>query len=267
MSTPVNCSIATIRLRVGLHVRVFGQRLGYGAPFLSDHIYLPVPGDLTDPGRDLGAMRIELLGFAPHRQHHLPVDLLCLAGPDPTAQDQGFEPRREVIEQSIESSFVMTVADGQHPLRLLDRPTARETALRLAMQVQDKEMILRREARQMPKRRAIWSSGVCKADIKRRETAIGVTRWMNRLQSIPERDPLFVSLNPSEPVRAELICGQKTLRHPVFDTAALAAQRQLRAIQGENNTWYAGAYTRHGFHEDGFASAVRIARAPEHSYA
>ena len=76
-----------------------------------------------------------------------------------------------------------------------------------------------------------------------------------------------MSLNPSEPVRDELIYDQKTFRHPVFDTAALAAQRQLREMQGENNTWFAGAYTRHGFHEDGFASAVRIARALEHRFA
>ena len=83
---------------------------------------------------------------------------------------------------------------------------------------------------------------------------------MNRLQAIPESDPLFVSLNPSRPVPDELIYDQTTFRHPVFDAPALAAQYRLGALQGQNNTWYAGAYTRHGFHEDGFASAVRIAR-------
>jgi len=49
----------------------------------------------------------------------------------------------------------------------------------------------------------------------------------------------------------------------VFDHAALRAQRELTAIQGDNNTWFAGAYTRHGFHEDGILSAVKIARALE----
>jgi predicted NAD/FAD-binding protein len=121
-------------------------------------------------------------------------------------------------------------------------------------------MILHRDVTQMPLRKAVWSSWVYKADTSRAEPAIGVTYWMNRLQNIPLNDPLFVSLNPCEPVPDHMIYDQTTFRHPVFDAAALAAQRQLTAIQGKNNTWFAGAYTRHGFHEDGFASAVRIAR-------
>ena len=121
-------------------------------------------------------------------------------------------------------------------------------------------MILHRDIRQMPKRRAAWSSWVYKADTTQPEPAVGVTYWMNRLQNIPESDPLFVSLNPSQPVPDSLIYDQTTFRHPVFDAPALAAQRQLNAMQGQNNTWFAGAYTRHGFHEDGFASAARIAR-------
>ena len=56
-------------------------------------------------------------------------------------------------------------------------------------------------------------------------------------------------------------------RHPVFDAKALAAQKQLTAMQGQNNTWFAGAYTRHGFHEGGFASAARIARLMERQIA
>lgn len=121
-------------------------------------------------------------------------------------------------------------------------------------------MILHRDTNQMPQRRAVWSSWVYKADVTKPEPAIGVTYWMNRLQNIPESDPLFVSLNPSRAVPDELVYDQKVFRHPLFDEAALTAQRQLTDMQGQNNTWFAGAHTRNGFHEDGFASAVRIAR-------
>ena len=41
---------------------------------------------------------------------------------------------------------------------------------------------------------------------------------------------------------------------------ALQAQRGLAAIQGETRTWFAGAWLRNGFHEDGIASALRVAR-------
>jgi uncharacterized protein len=155
---------------------------------------------------------------------------------------------------------VIFACHSDQALRLLAQPTEQERAALSAIRFQDNKMILHRDSRQMPKRKAAWSSWVYKADTARPEPAIGVTYWMNRLQNIPETDPLFVSLNPCDPVPDHLIYDQTTFRHPVFDAAALAAQRDLTAIQGQNNTWFAGAYTRHGFHEDGFASAVRIAR-------
>jgi predicted NAD/FAD-binding protein len=82
---------------------------------------------------------------------------------------------------------------------------------------------------------------------------------MNRLQNIPDSDTMFISLNPASEIRQETIYDEVTFRHPVFDRAALRAQEELRSIQGDNNTWFAGAYTSYGFHEDGFASAVAIA--------
>lgn len=90
---------------------------------------------------------------------------------------------------------------------------------------------------------------------------------MNRLQGIPDTDPLFVTLNPVRDIAADKIYDRTQFRHPVFDRAAVHAQSTLRQMQGDNNTWFAGAYTRHGFHEDGFASAVRIARQMDRQFA
>ena len=87
-----------------------------------------------------------------------------------------------------------------------------------------------------------------------------MTYWMNRLQNIPESDPLFVTLNPTRPIAADKVYDRVEFAHPVFDQAALGAQRDLRGLQGQNNSWFAGAYNRHGFHEDGIASAMRIVR-------
>ena len=84
---------------------------------------------------------------------------------------------------------------------------------------------------------------------------------MNRLQNLPEDDPLFVTLNPERPVPAHLVQDETTFHHPVFDAAALDAQGRIAAIQGQNRTWFAGAWLRNGFHEDGFASAVDVVEA------
>jgi predicted NAD/FAD-binding protein len=175
---------------------------------------------------------------------------------------------REGHQSSVHSSAgpcepfdqVIFACHADQALRLLAQPTAQEQAALSAIRFQDNQMILHSDTSQMPQRRAVWSSWVYKSDTAQPDPAIGVTYWMNRLQNIPESDPLFVSLNPSKPVSDHLIYDQTTFRHPVFDVGALFAQRQLAKLQGQSNTWFVGAYTRHGFHEDGFASAVRVAR-------
>jgi uncharacterized protein len=155
---------------------------------------------------------------------------------------------------------VIFACHADQALAMMQDPSEVEHAALAAIRFQDNDVILHQDAAQMPRRRAAWSSWVYQADTRFKETQIGVTYWMNRLQNISESDPMFISLNPAQGIREDMIYDQNTFRHPVFDHGALQAQVKLRAIQGQNSTWFAGAYTRHGFHEDGFASAVRIAR-------
>jgi predicted NAD/FAD-binding protein len=89
---------------------------------------------------------------------------------------------------------------------------------------------------------------------------ITVHYWMNRLQRIDNDFPLFVSLNPAEEIPAHLTFDRHEFDHPLFDIAAIAAQPRVQALQGLRNTWYCGAHLGHGFHEDGLASAVQVAR-------
>jgi uncharacterized protein len=162
--------------------------------------------------------------------------------------------------QTEEFDEVIFACHADQALRLIAVPSAAENQILGAMRFQDNLMVLHSDTAQMPKRRACWSSWVYKADSTCPQTAIGVTYWMNRLQNIPANDPLFISLNPTRPVNPRAIYDETSFRHPVFDHAAIAAQGRLSEIQGANRFWFAGAYTRHGFHEDGIASADRIAR-------
>jgi predicted NAD/FAD-binding protein len=70
-----------------------------------------------------------------------------------------------------------------------------------------------------------------------------------------------VTLNSNRPIREDLIYDEVTMRHPVYDLPALAAQEALRDRNGENHTWFCGAWMRHGFHEDGLASGLDVSRA------
>lgn len=131
-----------------------------------------------------------------------------------------------------------------------------ETAALSAIRYQPNTAVLHCDTSQMPRRGACWSSWAYRSQ----QGDIGVTYWMNKLQSIPDEDPLFVTLNPSTEIPDSMIYDTVEYAHPVFDKAALRAQKCIREMQGNNRTWFAGAYNRNGFHEDGIASAMRIVR-------
>ena len=120
-------------------------------------------------------------------------------------------------------------------------------------------LVLHTDARLMPRRRACWSSWVYLADSRCSEERASVTYWMNSLQGIPDEAPLFATLNPPGRIDESRILDDHFFDHPQFDARAIAAQAQLPSIQGRADTWHCGAWTGMGFHEDGLASAVRVA--------
>ena len=88
---------------------------------------------------------------------------------------------------------------------------------------------------------------------------MSVSYWLQELQPLPFKQPLFVSLNPlSEPAPSSVL-GRFTFAHPVFDLEALAAQEELPTIQGKNGVWFAGAWAGYGFHEDGLRAGQEAA--------
>jgi predicted NAD/FAD-binding protein len=145
-------------------------------------------------------------------------------------------------------------------LSILKDARSEERALLGAFRYQPNRAILHKDPSVMPKRNACWASWVYKADVSTSELKISVSYWMNKLQGIDARFPLFVTLNPTQKIAPEHVFDEHIFYHPVFDAAAMAAQHGLSEIQGHQNTWYCGAYLRHGFHEDGLLSAVEIAK-------
>lgn len=164
-------------------------------------------------------------------------------------------------QQGENASFdqVIFACHSDQALRLLAKPTPIEQKALSDIRYQPNRVTLHSDASQMPKRRACWSSWVYRSDNVGQEQALGVTYWMNKLQAIPESDPLFVTLNAATPIDPGKVFDETILHHPVFDNAALTAQRSIQQINGDNRTWFAGAYLRDGFHEDGFQSAVHVA--------
>jgi len=156
---------------------------------------------------------------------------------------------------------VVMAAHSDDTLAMLTDATPQERAALGAIAYQPNDIILHADPTIMPKRRATWASWVYTEDGAAKSDRIDLTYWMNSLQPIPQDDPHFVTLNTRRTIRQELIYDQVTLRHPVYDLAALDAQVQLRAMNGQNRTWFCGAWMRHGFHEDGLSSAVDVVEA------
>jgi hypothetical protein len=156
---------------------------------------------------------------------------------------------------------VVIGAHADQALRMLADPTPEETGLLGAFRYTRNHAVLHSDPALMPRRRAVWSSWNY---IGARETPdhhrrLCVTYWMNRLQHVPEDRPLFVTLNPIHPPRAGNLIRSEIYEHPLFDAAAMAAQKSLWSLQGVKRTWFCGAYFGSGFHEDGLQAGLAVA--------
>lgn len=87
-----------------------------------------------------------------------------------------------------------------------------------------------------------------------------VSYLINKLQPLPFTSPVIVTLNPYRQPALEKTLRRIEYEHPLFDTAAIAAQARLPGIQGRHRAWFCGAWAGYGFHEDGLKSALSVVR-------
>lgn len=155
---------------------------------------------------------------------------------------------------------VVLATHARQALALLEKPSALERDILGAMRTSANDVVLHCDSRLMPRRRAAWGAWNFLRSGRDESTKVCVTYWMNMLQGIDPDCPLFITLNPPVEPRPESIFGRYSYAHPQFDAPALAARTRLDEIQGASRIWYCGAWTGHGFHEDGMASGLDVAR-------
>jgi len=169
-----------------------------------------------------------------------------------------FVVRTDVSEERFDAVIFATHAP--QTLRMLTDASAAERSLLSAARYQSNVAYLHTDPALMPRRRKVWSSwnylGGAVVDGTR---PVCVSYWLNQLQALPCRTDVMVTLNPYAAPAARHVIERFDYEHPIFDQAAVAAQQQLAAIQGQRGIWFAGAWTGYGFHEDGLKSALRVA--------
>jgi len=166
---------------------------------------------------------------------------------------------RDARSETLAYDHVICASHADQTLAILSDATAEERSTLAPFKYQKNTAILHRDASLMPSRKRCWASWIYHA-ADAEQASISVTYWMNQLQSIDDKYPLFLTLNPQRPLIPELIFDTHEFEHPIYSADAIAAQSRLPLLQGKQHTWFCGAYHCNGFHEDGLTSAVSVAR-------
>jgi len=169
-----------------------------------------------------------------------------------------------VITQGHAERFdeVVICTHSDQALRLLREPSPAEVKNLSAIRYQDNVAVLHTDEKVLPSRRKAWAAWnyARAASDQLESTRVCLHYLLNKLQPLPYSQAVVVSLNPTQAIDAQKIIQTISYAHPVFDLAAIDAQHNMHQIQGQQNTWYAGAWLGYGFHEDGLKSGLSAAR-------
>ncbi len=156
---------------------------------------------------------------------------------------------------------VVLACHSDQSLALLAEPSHAEQQTLGAIRYQANRAVLHTDASVLPRSRRAWAAwNYQRAAHTGRDTAQVCLHYLiNMLQPVPFTQPVVVSLNPVADIDPKHVHASFDYAHPVFDVAAIRAQGQVPALQGQQNTYFCGAWTGYGFHEDGLKSGLAVA--------
>ncbi|MEO8835298.1 MAG: FAD-dependent oxidoreductase, partial [Caldimonas sp.] len=155
---------------------------------------------------------------------------------------------------------VILACHSDQALALLADPSDEEREVLGAIRYQRNRAILHTDRHVLPLRKAAWAAW----NYERApgsdgdQPAVCLHYLINRLQPLPFKVPVIVSLNPIQEPDGACVQGEFHYAHPVFDRRAIAGQARLPSLQGRGGTWFCGAWGGYGFHEDGLVSALAV---------
>lgn len=167
--------------------------------------------------------------------------------------------------QSERFDKVVIATHSDQALALLADASGQERQILSAIRYQPNVAALHTDASVLPSRKKAWAAWnyqrTAGAVAGENGPRVCLHYLLNMLQPLPFSQPVVVSLNPAQELDPALVHGRYDYAHPVFDLEATQAQQQLPAIQGARHTYFCGAWTGYGFHEDGLKSGLAVAQA------
>jgi predicted NAD/FAD-binding protein len=176
-----------------------------------------------------------------------------------TRNAQGVTVHTQGQSESFDKVVLATHSDQS--LAMLGDASRLERETLGAIRYQANRAVLHTDTSVLPRKRRAWAAWNYQrsADAQQDAAQVCLHYLINMLQPVPFTQPVVVSLNPLQEISPSQVHASFDYAHPVFDVAAIRAQRQVPALQGHNNTYFCGAWTGYGFHEDGLKSGLAVA--------
>ena len=154
---------------------------------------------------------------------------------------------------------VMACHSDQTLVILSDSASDAQREVLAAIRYQPNRAVLHTDRALLPRDEKLWSAwNYFSGSGEPGAQPVGVSYLINKLQPLPFKTPVVVTLNPAREPDPAKVLAEFDYAHPIFDGPAIAAQQRLASLQGENGIWLAGAWGSYGFHEDGLKSALRV---------
>lgn len=169
-----------------------------------------------------------------------------------------------VNEISHQFDQVVLATHTDQALKLLSDPTINELRLLQSIAYQKNTAILHTDEKLLPKNKQCWAAWNYSTTRSNNDQFVSVSYLINKLQPLPkiwDKKPIIVSLNPLREPDPSHVHRVIEYHHPIFDSSAMTAQKNLPLIQGMNHTWFCGAWSGYGFHEDGLRSGQLVAQS------
>lgn len=154
--------------------------------------------------------------------------------------------------------YALLASHADETLKILSDATSLEKHLLSQFPYHPNQCTLHTDERVMPQLKSVWSSWNYRVEKNKKASTI---YWMNNLQGVSEKRNYFISVNDPGVVDPKKILWETTYAHPLYSVASQNAQQKLMELNGESRVFFAGAYFRYGFHEDGLYSGLLAARA------
>lgn len=155
---------------------------------------------------------------------------------------------------------VILATHSDQSLAILSDALPAEREVLAAVRYQANTAYLHTDVELMPSKRSAWSAWNYYTGAEQQgQFPVAVSYWLNLLQPLPFSQDVMVTLNPPTPPRADKTLKVIEYAHPLLDTAAYEAQKQLPQVQGLDRVYFCGAWTGYGFHEDGIKAGMAVA--------